>query len=940
MLRLLLVPKGESQIDWKRNKNGRNQFCAAFRVRSFSGTSTALLLCMMQLQMLVMPALLLMGLSVHGLLIPLQQHPPPPAPPHSKRRHILLAMSGQEEAISASAADNDSSTGTLSLRKKTARIRNNNETTGTRSSSRQTTERIRNDGTPNTADASGTTPVFQSPRTPPPPPSAVALQQSSTSSALLQPENGVKVSASSPSSSLLSEQLQQLKDSVDIVTAIESYQLDGFKRTGGGGGSGGGSRSRSGNNHNRAVAVCPFHDDHNPSLSIDSSRQIYKCFSCGAGGDVFRFVQEYSKLPGHGPELTFGQAVQHISTAFGDGRTSILGSAMSSSSKSSYSPARMEEQQRLQRKKDRMLLANAAAAAFFADCLTEPIAGGARYHLRSRQLSVLSIRAFAMGYAPDAYLFGAQKSRSKHNDWGEGSLVHHLRDLGFTPTEILDAGLATRTKKLSQPAGQKRTTNGAVSRETKDSTTDESATFADDPDTTNYSTLMDRFRARIMVPIFDASGSNILGFGGRVLPPPEMDVIEVVDGKMSDSNSNFKAPKYLNSPESQVFEKKNILFGQHVAQQTIREANSNSATTTTTSSALLVVEGYMDAIALWDAGIGNVVASMGTAVTAEQLELAAQTAGTRGGRIVLCLDNDTAGVTAMERLCKNGMLAECVTKHVVAIAVARLPDGVKDPAEFIESRKSSGADMTQVANDFRREVIDCAVDWTEWFIQRIIREYNREAPRGANGSFSDIFERIADFLASSLRPADRTKRAYEVAGLLSDILARERNTTEISGAVRIQLESDLIDLASRLSDAKGAIQRRIESVANGPSSTGTSASSALSALTRGHGPNSPDQVDKLSVRGRTTIALESGKGSSRTGSAKRSHPEVPASPKASVRVQIKKPTRAKMTRQLDVESLTPHFSGFRFTHQFDSDWLGLSKSEKVCRKMMFVLPSA
>ena len=99
-----------------------------------------------------------------------------------------------------------------------------------------------------------------------------------------------------------SEQLQQLKDSVDIVSVIESYQLDGFKRNG-----------------DRATAICPFHNDHNPSLSIVSFRQIYKCFACGAGGDVFRFVQEYSKLPGQEQELSFGMAVRHISTNFVDG---------------------------------------------------------------------------------------------------------------------------------------------------------------------------------------------------------------------------------------------------------------------------------------------------------------------------------------------------------------------------------------------------------------------------------------------------------------------------------------------------------------------------------------------------------------------------------------------------------------------------------------------
>lgn len=668
------------------------------------------------------------------------------------------------------------------------------------------------------------------------------------------------------------DQAQQLKDSVDIVSVIESYQLDGFRRMG-----------------NRATAVCPFHNDHIPSLSIDSSRRIYKCFACGAGGDVFRFVQEYSKLPGQ-VEKSFGEAVWQISKTFGDGSIG-----------SSYTSKRsMEEQHELLRKKDRILLANAAAAAFYADCLKQPFAGGARYHLLSRRVSVSSILTFSMGYAPDTYYDGRRS-------WGDGSLVYRLRDLGFTPAEILNAGLAIRIKKSNQES--KKSVLGSSEAL---ATNDEHS--AEDVD---YSSLMDRFRGRLMVPILDTSGTKILAFGGRVISPPETGCVVT---KLND----FKAPKYLNSPESDVFEKKKILFGQNLATNAIRDAIDSA-----TSTPLLIVEGYMDAIALWDAGITSVVASMGTAVTLEQLEAAAKTAGTRGGRIVLCLDNDDAGVAAIERLCRNGMLSEAATKYIVAISVARLPDRVKDPAEFIEFRKAGGTDLTQVADDFRKEVIDVAVEWTEWFIQRVVAKYDVTAPRGAVGSFSNIFESVADFLATALRPADRTKRAYEVAGLLSNILAKERNSTEISSAVRIQLESDLIDLASRLSDAKEALQRRVESV-SGLSTT--HASSAVSALSRGYGPSSSDQDDKISKRARSRVTFDDSTKGSADNNSKSPLPGVPASRQTSARVQLKQ-TRAKIQRQRDVESLTPHFAGFRFSHQSDSDWLGLHV-EKVSRIWM------
>ena len=700
---------------------------------------------------------------------------------------------------------------------------------------------------------------------------------------------------SSSSSSSFSDQLQRLKESVDIVDVVESYGLAGFRR-----------------HHDSAVAVCPFHDDHNPSLRVDAGRQIYKCFACGAGGDVFKFVQEYSRLPGQEEFASFGDVVRHISTNFGDGTT--IGS---SSSSSSYGAAgggprlSVEEQERRQHQKDRVLLVNAAAAAFYADCLVEPQrvgAGGARSLLRSRGLaSVATVRYFALGYAPDVYFGGGSSRRPSHHQWGEGGLVDHLRGLNFTAKEILDAGLAVQTKKSQSQLNkeknlQKTTVLQASSNDT--------AAVEEEEALLDYSSIMDRFRGRLMVPIFDRSGKNVLGFGGREIPVPDSEI--QIEKKQS---SDYYAPKYLNSPESVVFEKRKILFGQHVAQQAIRDAKKSSEIASTSN--LLVVEGYLDAISLWTAGISSVVACMGTALSPEQLDEAARTAGSRGGRIVLCLDNDAAGTAAVGRLCSNGMLAAAATKNVVEIAVAQLPEGIKDPAEFFESRRSTGASPTELVDQFRREVMDCAVDWTDWFIQRVVGEYDRNAPKGSAGSFSDIFERVADFLATSLRPADRTKRAYEVAGKLSELMANERNATEVSSAVSMQLESDLIDLAARISDAKEAIHRRAESASGFSPSE---ASSAVAAMARGHGPNSNEREDKLSSESRLKNP-EKGDASAL--------PDAETAFRSRAKVN-RKPYRARMTRHKEVESLTPHFSGFRFNHKSDAEWLGLNEKEKVC----------
>lgn len=213
------------------------------------------------------------------------------------------------------------------------------------------------------------------------------------------------------------EQLDQLRDSVDLVSVVESYGLPKFQHRG----------------DKRAVALCPFHDDNNPSLSIDATRGIYKCFSCGAGGNVFNFIQEYGKLEGE--EIPFMQAVKLVNEKYAQGFSLDLGGG----GNNRMTP---EERQALAKKKERLFLANAIAAGFYSTAISSVSAGAARSHLGSRGLNAATVKAFAIGYASDVYYSG---NRTKV--WGEGSLVHHLRDKGFAPTEIVEAGLAIRTKK-------------------------------------------------------------------------------------------------------------------------------------------------------------------------------------------------------------------------------------------------------------------------------------------------------------------------------------------------------------------------------------------------------------------------------------------------------------------------------------------------------------
>lgn len=238
-----------------------------------------------------------------------------------------------------------------------------------------------------------------------------------------EPELSTTSQSQQPKFFIPNEQLEELRDDVDIVAVIESYGLSQFKRSG----------------DNRATCICPFHDDRNPSLSIDGTRGIFKCFSCGAGGNVFNFVREYSKLEGE--EISFYKTVKFVNDNFSNGFKLPLFDGYSGTSTFSQEAAA---------KRERILQANLAAAAFFEKSLVSaPTAGLARSHLRSRGLSAQTVRSFAIGFAPDSYFNAEQSGPSRR--WGEGSLVDHLREKNFTAAEIVDAGLAILTKKRRQP---------------------------------------------------------------------------------------------------------------------------------------------------------------------------------------------------------------------------------------------------------------------------------------------------------------------------------------------------------------------------------------------------------------------------------------------------------------------------------------------------------
>ena len=205
--------------------------------------------------------------------------------------------------------------------------------------------------------------------------------------------------------------VESVKSMADIVSIIESYGLEKFARTG----------------NNRAVALCPFHDDHNPSLSIDGDRRMYRCFSCGAAGDVFQFVREYARVVdgnlGDKEIISFPNAVSFVATEFLSSETvASLNLKPYSENKVKKIPSHEEKirQEEDEKKKERLYLAHSAAAEYFCSSLmTLKSAGQARSHLRSRGVNPSLVREFMLGYAPDTYFGIESQGGSNH---GKGSV--------------------------------------------------------------------------------------------------------------------------------------------------------------------------------------------------------------------------------------------------------------------------------------------------------------------------------------------------------------------------------------------------------------------------------------------------------------------------------------------------------------------------------------
>lgn len=289
--------------------------------------------------------------------------------------------------------------------------------------------------------------------------------------------------------------------------------------------------------------LCPFHEERTPSFSVTEDKQIFHCFSCGRGGNVFKFIMEVESL-------SFPEAVTRVAE-LGHVDIDLAGY----DTQSHNEPAPNSQQQQLRQ------LYQDAAALFHHILLNTKLGEAALAYTQQRQLSAELLATFDIGYAPNERDLLTRFFAEKKVDF---NLLRH------------------------------------------------SGLFIEN----NDGTLRDRFFDRVMFPIKDAQG-NVIAFSGRALTKRE------------------GQPKYLNSPETELFNKRDVLFNFDVAKAEIRKAKQ-----------VILFEGFMDVIAAYRAGITYGVASMGTSLTNEQLYLLQRTTD----HLVVCYDGDSPGLKATDRV--------------------------------------------------------------------------------------------------------------------------------------------------------------------------------------------------------------------------------------------------------------------------------------------------
>jgi DNA primase len=385
------------------------------------------------------------------------------------------------------------------------------------------------------------------------------------------------------------------------------------------------------------VGLCPFHDDHRPSLSVSPRKHIFKCWSCGAGGDVIKFVQLSQRVD-------FREALGILARRIGIEMRQPA---------ADDPPAALREQIRR---------ALTWARGRFQRNLRETADGKrAAEYARRRGISEQTIARFGLGYAADT--------------WDD--LLSHATQAEISRDVLQQAGLVTTNEKNK---------------------------------------TYDRFRNRLIFPISDAAG-RCVAFGGRTL--------------------GDDPAKYLNSPETPLFSKSRILYGLDLARKAINASRQ-----------VVVVEGYTDAVLLSQAGIENVVATLGTALTDAHAKLLLPLSD----RIALCFDSDEAGLRAADRA------VETALRHRVEVVVAVMEAG-QDPADFVIARGPGAF----------KSLLQSAIPALEFRWNRTVEAYQHSGQQGQRDAVEAFLRFVARVtLGGGINdPVDQAQLVNRLAGLLS-----------------------------------------------------------------------------------------------------------------------------------------------------------------------------
>ena len=431
--------------------------------------------------------------------------------------------------------------------------------------------------------------------------------------------------------------IDEVRSAADVVDVIASYV--NLKKRG-----------------KNFLGLCPFHKEKTPSFNVSPEKQMYHCFGCGVGGNVFTFVMEHDKV-------SFVEAVRTLADRYGIALPEE-GSADSSAATETeglYSACR-------------------SAGLFFHENLTATVEGKlALEYFHHRGFTDETIRKFGLGYSLNAW----------------DTLIKFGEREGMDIATLEKAGLV-----LAREDGSGR---------------------------------YDRFRGRAMFPIFSPTGRTV-GFGARKL------------------REDDPLGKYINSPETPIYNKSRILYGLYQSKDAIRE-----------QECALLVEGYADLISVFQAGIENVVASSGTALTEEQIQLV----GRYTKNITLVYDADSAGSKATIR----GV--DLIIENGLDVRVAALPQG-DDPDSFV--RKNGGAAF--------RKLVDDAVSFLDFKAGLFRAEGLLNTPEGQTRAVRSIVETIAK-MKDEIKRNFYIKSVSEKYGIYESVLFRELD--KLSGAQRARV---------------------------------------------------------------------------------------------------------------------------------------------------------